>query len=81
MGRSTRYPAEVRERAVKMVLEHTDAHESQWAAICSIAEKFGCSAETLPKWVRQSEAELGKRKVSSTVYGSSEEARSHLAGD
>ena len=53
MGRPKSFPAEVRERAVRMVLEHAPEHDSQWAAIGSIAEKIGCSAETLRKWVRQ----------------------------
>ena len=44
-----------------MVVEHEAAHESQWAAIGSIAEKIGCSAETLRKWVRQAEQDAGKR--------------------
>jgi transposase len=44
-----------------MVLEHEGAHESQWAAITSIAEKIGCTAETLRKWVRQAERDAGKR--------------------
>ena len=61
MGRPNRFPAEVRERAVNLVLEHADAHESEWAAICSIAEKFGCAAETLRKWVRRAEVDDGKR--------------------
>ena len=38
-----------------MVLEHRGEHDSEWAAIMSIAEKIGCSAETLRKWVRQAE--------------------------
>jgi transposase len=42
-------------------VEHEAAHESQWAAIRSIAEKIGCSAETLRKWVRQAERDAGKR--------------------
>ncbi len=61
MGRQGRYPAEVRERAVRLVFEQQGAHESQWAAICSIAGKMGCTPETLRKWVRQMERDAGQR--------------------
>ena len=61
MGRPSRYSPEVRERAVRMVREHENDHASQWAAICSIAEKIGCTAETLRKWVRQVERDEGRR--------------------
>ena len=61
MGRPTRFAPEVRERAVRMVLEHQGDHESQWATISSIAEKIGCSPETLRKWVRQGECDQGVR--------------------
>jgi transposase-like protein len=44
-----------------MVIEHAGAHESQWAAMTSIAEKIGCTAETLRKWVRQAERDAGTR--------------------
>jgi len=44
-----------------MVLEHEGQHDSQWSAISSIAEKIGCSAETLRKWLRQSERDQGRR--------------------
>ena len=61
MARPSRYSPEVRERAVRMVLEHQDEHDSQWAAIRSIAEKMGCTAETLRKWLRQAERNRGLR--------------------
>src|SRR5438477_7202458 len=61
MTRPSRFSPEVRERAVRMVLEHQDGHGSQWAAIVSIAEKIGCSAETLRHWVRQAERDQGRR--------------------
>ncbi len=61
MPRPTRFSPEVRARAVRMVVEHEAAHESQWAAITSIAEKIGCTAETLRKWVRQAERDAGTR--------------------
>lgn len=61
MPRPTRFSPEVRARAVRMVMEHADAHDSQWAAITSIAEKIGCTAETLRKWVRQAERDAGTR--------------------
>jgi transposase len=61
MTRTSRYPQEVRERAVRMVFEHQTEHHSQWAAITSIAAKFGVSAETLRKWVRRAEIDGGHR--------------------
>ena len=67
MNKQKQYSPEVRERAVRMVLEHQGEHESQWAAIVSIAEKIGCTAETLRKWVRRTEIDRGKRVgISST---------------
>jgi transposase len=61
MNKSTRYSPEVRERAVRLVFEHQREHESQWAAIGSIASKMGCTAETLRKWVRQAGRDQGIR--------------------
>ena len=61
MTRPGRYPPELRERAVRMVFEHQDEHPWQWAAICSIAAKFGISHETLRNWVRRAEVDDGVR--------------------
>jgi transposase len=66
MTRPGRYPQELRERAVRLVLEHQDEHASQWAAITSIAHKFGVSAETLRKWVRRAETDDGLRPALTT---------------
>ena len=61
MGRQGKYPVEVHQRAVRLVLENQGEYESQWSAICSIADKVGCSREALRKWVRQAERDLGVR--------------------
>ncbi len=61
MAQRSRYSQEVRERAVRMVLEHEGQYASQWEAIRSIAEKIGCSAESLRKWLRQTEVDAGRR--------------------
>ena len=58
---SKKYSPEVRERAVRMVFEHQDEYESQWAAMASIAEKIGCTTESLRKWVRQAERDKGRK--------------------
>ena len=63
---SNRFSPEVRQRAVRMVLEHGGDHASQWAAIGSIAAKIGCTAETLRKWVRQAERDAGQRAGTTT---------------
>jgi len=61
MTRPGRYPAEVRERAVRLVREHEGEYPSQWAAITSIATKCGMTPETLRKWVRLAEVDSGAR--------------------
>jgi transposase len=61
MNTSRRHSPEVRERAVRMVLEQQTEHSSQWATIQSIASKIGCTSETLRRWVRQGERDQGTR--------------------
>ena len=61
MKTQKRYSPEVRERAVRMVLEQQNEHASQWAAIQSISSKIGCTHETLRRWVRQAEVDQGIR--------------------
>ena len=61
MARRSRFSQEVRERSVRMVFDHASEYGSEWEAMCSIAEKIGCSAETLRKWVRQTQVDTGRR--------------------
>jgi transposase len=67
MASENKFSPEVRERAVRLVLEQFNQHESQWAAIVSVAAKIGCSAETLRKWVRQVERDTGRREGASSA--------------
>jgi len=67
MRKSDKYSDEVRERAVRMVLEHQNEYDSQWAAIESISGKFGCTTETLRRWVRQAERDQSKRPGPTTA--------------
>jgi transposase len=62
MGKVTTFSPEVRDRAVRLVFEQTRENDSQWATICSVAEKIGCTAETLLRWVRQAERNRGTRE-------------------
>lgn len=55
MGKSVRFSAEVRERAVRMLREHEHEYPSRWAAIVSVAGKIGCTAQTLRTWVLKTE--------------------------
>ena len=62
MTRASRYPQELRERAVRMVIDHREEYDSEWAAMRSIAEMLGIgTTETLRKWVRQAEVDDGGR--------------------
>ena len=61
MERRSEYSPEIKERAVRMVFDQQHQHESQWSALSSIAEKIGCTSETLRKWLRQAERDTGQR--------------------
>ena len=61
MNSQPRYPQEMRERAVRLVFDHQDEYDSQWAAITSVATKLGMTPETLRKWVRRAEIDEGQR--------------------
>jgi len=58
---TAKFSSEVRERAVRMVLEHRSEHASQWAAIVSIAAKIGCTAQTLNDWIKKADVDSGRK--------------------
>jgi transposase len=62
MSKSNRFSPEVRERAVRLVLEHRGEYPSLWAAIESIAPKIGCAPQTLNEWIRRHEVDAGARE-------------------
>lgn len=61
MGRKSKFSPEVRERAVRLVMESVPSHRSEWAAMESVAAKIGCGPETLRHWVRQAQRDSGQR--------------------
>jgi len=64
--RKSKFSPEVRERAVRMVLDHRHEHTSPWAATLSVASKIGCTAQTLHSWLQQHERDAGQREGPTT---------------
>lgn len=58
---TNKFSPEVRDRAVRMVLDHAGEHPSRWAAVTSIATKIGCTPQTLHDWVKKAEVDSGNR--------------------
>jgi transposase len=65
-GKMGRFPAEVRDRAVRLVLETEGDHASRWSTLVSVSGKIGCTAETLRRWVHEAEVDVGRRPGVST---------------
>lgn len=57
----TKYDSETRAKAVRLVLDHRDEYESEWAAMTAVASRLGMTTETLRRWVRRHEIDQGDR--------------------
>ena len=81
MGRPSKYPDELRERAVRMVAEVRPQYPSQWAAITAVAGMLGIGTpETLRTWIRRSEVDTGQRPgVTSQMAEENKALRTEIA--
>jgi transposase len=81
MGRPSKYPDELRERAVRMVAEVRPQYPSQWAAITAVAGMLGIgTAETLRTWIRRGEVDAGQRPgVTSELAAENKQLRKDIA--
>lgn len=70
MSGSTRYSPELRERAVRMAIEHREDYKSEWATFVGVSKLFGMSPETLRSWVRKAQIDSGSRPGLSWHFGS-----------
>ena len=66
---TNKFSPEVRDRAVRMVLDHAGEHPSRWAAVTSIAAKIGCTPQTLHDWIKKAEIDSGQRTGVPTEVG------------
>lgn len=67
MSKTTnKFSPEVRERAVRLVLDNEGQHGSRWQVVMSIAAKIGCTPQTLNEWVKKAEVDSGRRAGVST---------------
>ena len=57
---SIRYDENTKARAVRLVREHRDDYDSEWAAMKAVSGRLGMNPETLRKWVRQAEIDAGE---------------------